>query len=112
MPTDWKELGKANKLKGAEGEKEFASLMRNDWTIERAQRGADVIGIPGVHIEVKTGEQQVNIRKALDQSIGDCEEGELPIVAMKLKNEEWIIIIRSCDFPRVAKRTMKAIAYE
>lgn len=65
-----------SKRKGCAGEREFASLCRDNG-ITDAQRGQqfqggidspDVKGLPGVHVEVKRVER-LNIQAVIEQSI-------------------------------------------
>ncbi|NLZ53398.1 MAG: hypothetical protein GX892_09670, partial [Thermoanaerobacteraceae bacterium] len=58
---------------------------------------ADVVGLDGVHIEVKRVEK-LNIEKALQQAIADSKEGEIPIVAHRKNREEWLITMRAEDW--------------
>jgi Holliday junction resolvase len=82
--------------KGAQGEREFALLCRdNGYNCRRGQQysgidGQDVIGLPGLHIEVKRVEK-LNIEDAMTQSRRDAKEGEIPIVAFRRNNEKWKI---------------------
>ena len=80
-------MGKAQREKGKRGEREVAAIARNhgfDGTHRGQQyRGGgdspDVIGIPGIHPEVKRVER-LDLHAALAQSAGDAAEGEIPVV--------------------------------
>lgn len=83
--------------KGAAGEREFAKICREHGYDEsrRGQQfsgieGEDVVGLPGIHIEVKRVEA-LNIEKAMAQSRRDAKEGEIPIVAHRKNRCEWLI---------------------
>ncbi len=91
--------------KGKAGEREFAALCRKHG-FENARRSqqysgingdADVVGLDGVHIEVKRVER-LNIEKALQQAKRDSKEGEIPIVAHRKNREEWLITMRAEDW--------------
>ena len=56
---------------------------------------ADVVGLPGIHIEAKAVEN-LNIYKAYEQSVGDAREGETPVVVFK-KNRKPILIAMSFE---------------
>ncbi|SDX85490.1 PDDEXK family nuclease [Tepidimicrobium xylanilyticum] len=93
-----------SKRKGSQGEREFAKLCREHGFSEarRGQQfsgieGKDVVGLDGIHIEVKRVEK-LNIENALQQSIRDSKEGEIPIVAHRRNREEWKITMRAKDF--------------
>lgn len=60
-----------------------------------ANGDADVVGLPGIHIEAKAVEN-LNIYKAYEQSVGDAREGETPVVVFK-KNRKPILIAMSFE---------------
>lgn len=71
--------------KGAAGERELAGILKKyGYDCRRGQQycgingDADVIGIPGLHIECKRVEK-LNIDDALEQSIRDAKNGEMPL---------------------------------
>lgn len=95
-----------SKQKGARGEREFASLCRNHgYDVRRTQQycgntgdAADVVGLPGMHIEVKRVEK-LNIGNAMAQAVHDAaKNGVRPIVAHRKNNCEWLITMRACDW--------------
>ena len=77
-----------SRAKGASGEREICKILREHGY--EARRGvqysgyngdADIItNIPGYHWEIKRVEN-LNLEKAMEQSIRDAKEGEVPIVA-------------------------------
>ena len=79
-----------SKKKGAAGEREFANYCKEKgFDVRRTaqyngkEQGslADVIGIPGIHIEVKRVEK-LNIHNAVNQAIRDnVTKDSIPIVA-------------------------------
>lgn len=93
-----------SRRKGAVAERELAHELQK-FGFE-ARRGcqfcgrngdADVVGIPGVHIECKRV-QQLNIHDAMRQSVRDARPGELPIVAHRKNYEHWLVTMRLEDF--------------
>ena len=73
-----------SRRKGASGERELAKKLREyGYEARRGQQycgsngDADVVGIPGIHIECKRVEA-LNIEKAMQQSISDSKDGEIP----------------------------------
>ena len=60
-----------------------------------ANGDADVIGVPGVHIEAKAVEK-LNIHEAMEQSIKDARDGEIPVVIHK-KNRKPILVTMLFD---------------
>lgn len=93
-----------SKSKGAKGEREVASKLREyGYAARRGQQysGAngdpDVVGLPGIHIEVKRRER-LNIHDAMSQSVRDAKEGEVPAVFHRKNDCEWLVTLRFDDF--------------
>lgn len=85
------------KKKGSEFEREVAGILR-EYGYE-ARRGlqyqsgqveADVVGLPGYHLECKRVER-LNIHAALEQSQNDARPGEIPVVVHRRSREEAYI---------------------
>ena len=98
--------------KGRRGEREWAKFCRAHGFAEvrRGQQysgieGEDVVGLPGIHQEVKRDEH-VNIDKAMAQSIRDAREGTTPIVAHRKNSERSKA--KKDEFYRGWKVTMRA----
>lgn len=90
--------------KGKAGELELARILReHGYQSRRGQQycgtsgDADVVGIPGVHIEVKRVEK-LNIEKAMEQSRLDARQGEIPIVAHRKNRKPWLVTMDLEDF--------------
>ena len=66
---------------------------REGLTREGANSSADVVGLPGIHIEAKAVEK-LNLYDAYEQSMRDSREGEVPVVIHK-KNRKTILITMS-----------------
>lgn len=87
-----------SRSKGATGEREVASILRGHG-YKKARRGqqysgangdADVVGLPGIHIEVKRRER-LNIYNAIDQAKRDRKPDELPAVFHRKNHCEWLV---------------------
>jgi len=91
-----------SKRKGKRGELEFAKFCREQgYDVRRGQQyngleGEDVVGLPGIHVEVKRVER-LNIYDAIAQSKRDAR-GKIPIVAHRRNNCEWLITMRAEDW--------------
>ena len=90
--------------KGARGERELAGLFR-DYGYE-ARRGqqysgangdADVIGLPGIHVECKRVER-LNLYDAIAQAKSDAREGEVPCVFHRRDNCKWLVTMELDDW--------------
>lgn len=106
--VDKAKIGRASREKGKRGERELAAIIRSYGFVD-ARRGqqycgasgdADVTGIPGVHIECKRVEN-LRLWDALDQSIWDAREGEIPVVAHRKSRKPWVVILQLDDFLRI-----------
>lgn len=88
--------------KGASFERKLAKILKEyGYECRRGQQycgangDADVIGLPGIHIEAKAVER-LNIYDAMNQSISDARDGELPAVFHK-KNRKKILVTMTLD---------------
>lgn len=73
-----------SRQKGAAGERELSRILREyGYNTRRGQQysgangDADVVGLPGIHIECKRVER-LNISETMNQSIRDARPGEIP----------------------------------
>ena len=97
-------MGKMSREKGKRGEREWAALCREyGFNCRRTAQycgntgeAADVVGIPGIHQEVKWVER-LNLRDAMEQAERDCGEN-IPIVAHKKNGKEWLVTMRAEDW--------------
>ena len=90
--------------KGKAGELELARILReHGYTARRGQQfcgangDADVVGIPGLHIECKRVEK-LNIHDAMQQAVIDAREGEIPVVMHRKNRTEWLVTQRLDDW--------------
>ena len=86
-----------SKNKGKEGEREVANILKSyGYNTRRGQQycgvsgDADVIGLPGIHIEVKRVEK-LNIDNAMEQSFNDARYGEIPTVFHRKNRKQWLV---------------------
>ena len=93
-----------SRAKGARGERELARILRGyGYDCRRGQQycgangDADVVGLPGIHIECKRG-QRLNIDDAMLQAIRDRREAEYPAVFHRKNNHEWLVTMRLDDW--------------
>lgn len=98
-----------SRTKGAVGERELAGILREYGYLARrgqqfsgANGDADVVGLDGYHIECKRVEK-LNIDTAMEQSVRDARENEIPIVCHRKNRKEWLVTIRLKDFMEVVK---------
>lgn len=99
-----------SRRKGASGERELAKKLREyGYEARRGQQycgsngDADVVGIPGIHIECKRVEA-LNIEKAMQQSISDSKDGKIPVVMHRKNSEKWKVTMTLDDFMKIYKK--------
>ena len=98
------------KRKGSAGERELARILREyGYNARRGiqtpngQAEADVVGVPGLHIEVKRREDTKVFSECMKQSVRDAKrlDDGTPVVAHRPNNEEWLITLRLDDFMKI-----------
>jgi Holliday junction resolvase len=98
-------MGKINsRAKGAQAERDIANILkRRGYKARRGQQysgtngDADVVGLPGFHIEVKRVEK-LNLGLAMDQAKRDARKGEVPIVVHRKSRKNWKVTMEFNDF--------------
>lgn len=97
-------MGKASRDKGKRGERELAKKLREyGYDCRRGVQycgingDADVIGLPGVHIECKRVER-LNFYEAMIQSAHDARSDEVPVVMSRRDNSPWLVTMRLDDW--------------
>lgn len=91
--------------KGKRGELELAhKLAEYGYNTRRGQQycgangDADVVGLPGIHIECKRNES-LNIHNAMNQAVNDSEgTGDTPVVIHRKNRTEWLVTMRLDDW--------------
>lgn len=95
-----------SKQKGKRGELEICRLLRNYGYDARrsvqyngkAQAGqADVVGLPGIHMEIKRVEK-LNINEAMWQARRDAKEHEIPAVFHRKNGQSWNVTMKLDDW--------------
>ena len=95
--------------KGARFERTLAGRLRDyGYDCRRGQQysgangDADVVGLPGVHIEAKAVER-LNLYDAMAQSKHDAKSGEIPVVMHKKNNCKILVSMELDDFMTLYK---------
>lgn len=98
-----------SRTKGKRGELEAAHLLQKyGYDARRSQQyaginnDADVVGLPGIHIEVKRVEK-LNIDDALEQATRDKRENEIPIVLHRKNRTQWKVTMLFEDWINLYK---------
>ena len=92
--------------KGKRGELELAKVLRGyGYDTRRGQQycgangDADVVGLPGIHIECKRVER-LNLDDAMAQAKSDAN-GKIPAVFHRKNHGEWRVTLGLEDFMRI-----------
>lgn len=102
-------MGKPSRDKGKRGEREVAKILRDHGY--DSHRGVqyhggpdspDVVGLPGIHIEVKRVER-LDLRAAYGQSKDDAAGGDIPIVVHRKSREPWMVTLSLEDFLEIMR---------
>lgn len=104
-----------SRAKGKRGELEAAKELRESFGIPGAQRGArngvragqDVMGVPGLRIEVKR-RGRLQAARFMDQAIAERGDGELPLVMLREDGGPWMFLMLAAHLPVVAERIRHA----
>ena len=93
-----------SRKKGASYERHVASLFRAEgYDARRGQQycgangDADVVGMPGLHLECKAVER-LNLYDAMAQAKSDAREGELPVVIHKRNYHNDLVTMEFVDW--------------
>ena len=96
--------------KGKRGELELAKLLKTyGYDTRRGVQysgingDADVVGLPGIHLEVKRVEK-LNIDNAMDQSIRDARYGEKPTVVHRKNGKQWLVTMPLIDWMEIYQK--------
>lgn len=97
-----------SKQKGARFERNLATILKNEYGYD-CRRGqqycgangdADVIGLPGIHIEAKH-QERMQLYDWVSQAKRDAREGEIPAVFHKKNNAEILVTLTLDGFMKL-----------
>lgn len=93
-----------SKQKGARGERELSSKLKEyGYETRRGQQycgangDADVVGLPGIHIECKRVER-LNLYDAMSQAKSDAKNNEIPTVFHRKDRCKWLVTMELEDW--------------
>lgn len=103
--------GAMSRRKGKEGERSWAKFLRG-YGFSGARRGQqfkggpespDVVGVPGIHWEVKRSET-FSPYNALEQAATEAPIGAMPVVAHRRNDKHWIVVLSAENFCSLLRR--------
>lgn len=103
-------MGKSSTRKGADGEREVMSILReHGYPVERGGTQSygqrpDLFGLPNVHVEIKRGER-ARIWSWMQQSKEDSQRFEdgVPTVIFRRSRSPWMVCMQLPDWLELYK---------
>ena len=99
-----------SKAKGSRGEREIAKILKEHGYADARRtvqycgssgEAADVVGIPGLHLEIKRVER-MELYKWYAQAVNDsAKSGDTPIVVHRANNKPWLVSLSLEDFLKI-----------
>lgn len=111
-------MGKSERDKGKLGEREAAKLFSELFGVEmrrsqqfcgRSEESDDIIGCPGVSVEVKR-RNKVNLSSAIEQAVIDAADGNTAIVLHRADRKPWLVSLRLEDLPELVTKLFHVLA--
>jgi len=103
-------MSRMSRNKGKVGEREVAALLRahgfdgaRGVQYQGGRDSADVVGLPGFHIEVKRAET-FSPYKALEQAVADSGGAATPVVFHRSNARQWIAVMDAGEFLKLVAR--------
>ena len=97
--------GKRGELELSKKLREYGYECRRGQQFSGANGDADVVGLPGIHIECKRVEK-LNIYDAIDQSRRDAKHHELPAVFHRKNDCDWLVTMRLDDWIKIYNESL------
>ena len=101
-------MSRMSRNKGKRGERDAAAELNRLFGLEarRAQQycgeagDADLIGVEGIHVEVKRVER-FHMHPALEQADNDKKPGDVPLVLTRQNLKSWVACCYLNDLPKI-----------
>ena len=91
--------------------REYGYSARRGQQFSGANGDADVVGLPGIHIEAKRVER-LNLYDAMAQAVRDARAEEYPTVFQRRNNCEWLVTMRLDDWMQIYREYEAGEAHE
>lgn len=102
MTTNGRQKGKRGELELSHKLQEFGFETRRGQQYCGSNGDADVVGLPGIHIECKRVEK-LNLEAAMEQAESDANDDETPVVVHRKNRTPWLVTMLLEDFIRLYK---------
>ena len=105
--------------KGKAGERELAKRLSQILKVEarRAQQycgaagDADVLGVPGIHVESKRCESG-SMYKWIEQAVGDSKADDVPVVFHRKNGKQWLLICELDDLVSLSRCVVELVGMD
>lgn len=105
-------MGRSSREKGKRGERELSRALnglgfdtRRGQQFNGADGSADVVGLPGIHVECKRTES-FRLWDALAQARRDARDGEVPVVMHRRNDCPWVAVMELEDWAKLYREWM------
>lgn len=102
MPINSREKGKKGERELAKELRAYGYDCRRGEQYSGANGDADVVGLPGIHIECKRVEK-LNLYDAMAQAKHDCPSQTYPAVFHRKNNCEWLVTMSLENWMQIFK---------
>ncbi len=108
-------VSKAQQRKGADGEQELASVLK-EYGFITSRSGSlsfgtvpDITGLPGIHIECKR-EERLNISEAMQQMARDAERFRDGLLTLfhRRNRQPWLVTMRLEDWLELYRQRFRS----
>lgn len=103
MATNGRQKGKKGELELSHKLQELGFQTRRGQQYCGSNGDADVVGVPGIHIECKRVER-LDLYAAMEQSIHDATGQEMPTVFHRKNRKPWLVTMSLEDFIKLYKQ--------
>lgn len=101
-------MGQMQRQKGKRGEQEVVRLILPIYPLARSKRaggesasvdrGRDILGTPGLCIQVHLGQSATPQTKLREACAGALGTDDLPVAFTRRDREDWVVTLRASDF--------------
>lgn len=111
-------MGAGERRKGKAGEREAAQLLTTllgthvkrglSQTRGGGAESPDLIGIPGIHLEVKR-QKMPNIRSAMRQATSDAADDQMAVAMTRADRDGWLVTMHVADWCALAEAWLRPV---
>jgi len=99
-----RDKGKRGELEAAKAWEEIfgVEMHRSQQFCGRSDESDDIVGQPGVSIEVKRV-SRINVQRVVARAVDDAAEDRVAIVLHRADNQPWLVSLQLEDLPTLVK---------